>query len=98
MAQNVLREMLRTIANAVKLYLTQKLEGGAWGNAGSRGRGRSGMGVGDARSEGLSQSTVIFRGDIDRDRVSGINSRCRIARKDLSQWRSDQGPSRARAG
>jgi hypothetical protein len=98
-AQNVLREMLRTIAYTVKLYLTQNRKAVCeempdravaagveceWATPGRM---------------GSQQSTVILRGaDIDRDRVSGINSRCRMARMDLSQRRGDRGPSMTRTG
>ena len=48
---------------------------------------------------GCRQSTLMLRGaDIDRDRVRGINSKCRMARLDVSQRRGDCGSCKTWAG
>lgn len=56
------------------------------------GAAAAGTGRGDARMEGLTAA------DFDRDRVSGINLRCRMVRMDLSKRCGDRGQSRTWAG
>ena len=90
--------MLRTIANAVKLYLTQYLKAGVgkcrvarsyqeWNVRGTPGR------------MGGRQSTVMLRAtDIDWARMSEVKAWCRMARMEVSKWCSDRGPSKMRVG
>jgi hypothetical protein len=65
--------------------------------------GAAAAGVGRDRATpgwmGCRQPTVMLRAvDFDRDCVSGINSRCRMARMDLSKWHGDRGLSWTWAG